>query len=202
MAHLVDSIVKSFCTIKEMLADRRVDASAIEHISEQELYALASENHLFDIDVTPTMKILYCLLPKFKIPEIRDTVASFHEEEPVAGSTDKKQLIIVTREPPTPANMKSFMDEFEGIDTQFFSLKELQYNIARHVLVPHHEVISDPAKIQEITSSYLVKSKGQFPILLRTDPMARYINAHPGDIVQITRASPSAGEYISYRCCV
>ena len=200
MAHLVDSIVKSFCTIKEMLADRRVDASSIEHISEQELYALASENHLFDIDVTPAMKIFYCLLPKFKIPEIRDTVASFHDE--AAESTEKKQLIIVTREPPTPANMKSFMDEFEGVDTQFFSLKELQYNIARHALVPHHEVISDPVKIQELTTSYLVKSKGQFPILLRTDPMARYINAHPGDIVQITRASPSAGEYISYRCCV
>jgi len=195
MAHLVESLVKSFTTVKEMLVDRGVDVSNLAHISDTELQTLASENNIFDMEVTPTMKIVFCLLSKFKIVEIRDLVANFQESTP-------KNLIIVTRELPTPATIKLYTDEFPEIDTQFFSIKELQFNIAKHSLVPKHELIHDQDAIQQIMGAYLVKSKAQFPIILKTDPMARYINAKSGDLVKITRASPSSGEYISYRCCV
>jgi DNA-directed RNA polymerase subunit H (RpoH/RPB5) len=32
--------------------------------------------------------------------------------------------------------------------------------------------------------------------------IARVMGLAPGDIVKITRPSPSAGEYVSYRICV
>jgi len=42
----------------------------------------------------------------------------------------------------------------------------------------------------------------QFPRLRTSDPGAKAIDAKPGDIVKITRASPTAGKYVSYRYVV
>lgn len=45
---------------------------------------------------------------------------------------------------------------------------------------------------------YQIKQKSQLPIILRTDPMAKYLDVKSGDVVKVTRISPSAGETIVY----
>ena len=48
-----------------------------------------------------------------------------------------------------------------------------------------------------------ITTKYQFPLIrYHEDPISRVIGAVPGDILKITRPSPTAGEYIVYRVCV
>jgi len=84
----------------------------------------------------------------------------------------------------------------------FFQVDTLVNNPANHILVPRHTRVPSsehPALLDRL----LCKSKTTLPrIFFHKDMQARILGLVPGDIVEILRASPSAGEQISYRVCV
>ncbi len=84
----------------------------------------------------------------------------------------------------------------------FFLVESLVNNPAEHVLVPKHERV--PLKEQEeLMKTLFINRKQQLPgIVFHVDIQARILGLIPGDIVKITRPSPSAGYYTEYRVCV
>jgi DNA-directed RNA polymerase subunit H (RpoH/RPB5) len=74
------------------------------------------------------------------------------------------------------------------------------FNIFEHVLVPKHEITTQEER-EKILSEYRVQPY-QLPRLKTSDPGAKAIDAKPGDIVKVTRDSPTAGKYVSYRYVV
>jgi len=74
------------------------------------------------------------------------------------------------------------------------------FNIYEHVLVPKHEIVP-PDEREKILSEYRVQPY-QLPRLKASDPAVKAIGAKPGDIVKVTRDSPTAGKYVSYRYVV
>jgi len=74
------------------------------------------------------------------------------------------------------------------------------FNIFEHVLVPKHEIVSAEER-EKVLTEYRVQPY-QLPRLKASDPAAKAIDAKPGDVVRITRDSPTAGKYISYRYVV
>jgi DNA-directed RNA polymerase subunit H (RpoH/RPB5) len=72
--------------------------------------------------------------------------------------------------------------------------------VTDHVLVPKHEILSEEEK-KEILARFNATEE-QFPFLFDVDPVAREINAKPGDMVKITRVSDTAGETTYYRFVV
>jgi DNA-directed RNA polymerase subunit H len=78
--------------------------------------------------------------------------------------------------------------------------KKSSFNVLEHVLVPKHELLSEEEK-QEVLKRLGLKPE-ELPLLLATDPAARAIGAKPGDIVRVTRESPTAGRAIVYRLVV
>jgi len=74
------------------------------------------------------------------------------------------------------------------------------FNIYEHVLVPKHEIITNEER-QKVLGEYRVQPF-QLPRLKVSDPAAKAIGAKPGDVVKVTRESPSAGRYVSYRYVV
>ena len=74
------------------------------------------------------------------------------------------------------------------------------FNIFEHVLVPKHEIATQEER-EKVLSDYRVQPY-QLPRLKTSDPAAKAIGAKPGDIVKVTRASPTAGKYVSYRYVV
>ncbi len=72
--------------------------------------------------------------------------------------------------------------------------------ILEHVLVPKHEVLS-PEEASKVLKELGV-SPDKLPWIRASDPVARAIGAKPGDIVKITRKSPTAGEIVVYRYVV
>ena len=81
-----------------------------------------------------------------------------------------------------------------------FDINHLTNDITKHRLVPKHFSIRDKKEIEEI----LVKcnaSINQFPIISKTEIMAKLTRLAPGDICKIIRKSPKCGEYPFYRVC-
>ncbi|MCS6768905.1 MAG: DNA-directed RNA polymerase subunit H [Candidatus Caldarchaeum sp.] len=70
-------------------------------------------------------------------------------------------------------------------------------NIAEHVLVPRHEVLT-PAEAEELLKRLGV-SADKLPYILPSDPMVKRLKAKVGDIIKITRKSETAGEAVYYR---
>ncbi|NMJ86714.1 MAG: DNA-directed RNA polymerase subunit H [Thaumarchaeota archaeon] len=70
----------------------------------------------------------------------------------------------------------------------------------KHIYVPKHEIL--PKKeAGEILSKYNAKYE-QFAYIFLSDPALRDLDAKPGDLIKITRKSPTAGESIYYRYVV
>lgn len=74
------------------------------------------------------------------------------------------------------------------------------FDVLKHVYVPKHEIL--PKKeTDEILIRYNTKY-AQLPYIFLNDPAIRELGAKPGDIIKITRKSPTAGESIYYRYVV
>lgn len=88
-----------------------------------------------------------------------------------------------------------------SINIIYLSIKELQYNVLNHTLVPKHTILNSE-KITQIKTQYNITEESQFPEISRFDPVAKAIGASPGDIIHIERKSKTAitGDY--YRYCV
>jgi DNA-directed RNA polymerase I, II, and III subunit RPABC1 len=113
---------------------------------------------------------------------------------------DVSTFVLVVREVPTSTALKGL--EAAGREIQLFKLDELQYNVSRHALVPPHESLRDDKDVAEVLDRYQLRNRWHLPLILSTDPMARYLGLRHGDVVRITRPSPSAGAYTLYRCCM
>lgn len=183
----MNEVIRSFVTVKEMLADRQTDISNLECISDAELEIMYRTNKIFSIEVNDKFKIIYYMNSKFKINDLKKLI------------NDEDRILIVFKEKINNLNIKN-LKEYEA-NIEIFLIKELLINISKHILVPKHEIVTDQEIISKIVSQFQLKSKTQLPIIQRTDPMARYLDIKTGEIVKITRNSPSAGEAIIYRYC-
>jgi DNA-directed RNA polymerase subunit H len=73
-------------------------------------------------------------------------------------------------------------------------------NIFINDLVPKHEILTKEEE-EELLKKYKITKK-QLPRILSTDPAVKAIGAKKGDIIRITRKSPTAGETYYYRVVV
>lgn len=185
----MEDVLRSFVTLKEMLSDRNVDISNLNTISDVELGIMVRNNKIFSIQVNDDMSIIYYMNSKFKINDLKKYF------------TNMKKVIIIFKDKINNLNIKN-LKEYDDIQIEIFLMKELQFNISKHVLVPKHTILNDEDDIQDVLNTFQLKNKSQLPIILKTDAMARYLNMKTGDIVKIVRKSPSAGEAVIYRYCV
>jgi DNA-directed RNA polymerase subunit H (RpoH/RPB5) len=198
-----ENIGKSFKTLKEMLEDRHIlddnELGVLQSMTEKEILAFTEKKSIFNIDIGNKVRVIY-YLQQFK----KQDFIGYIEDD------NQFELYIVIYKKLTTNNIKvinSYEAEFGKkynvqLDIQFFDIRELLFNITKHELVPKHEVITDEAEIEQIAKIHNVKSRLNFPLILKTDPIAKYYGIKHGNLVKITRISPSSGEYFIYRCCV
>ncbi len=182
-------VARSFATVREMLRDRGHDCPELADV---DIHDLATSKPIFSIDAGG-IRIIYNLNIKFRMADVRKLLDDFGSK----GGT----VILVSRDKISSTNLKQLAD-FEGVTVDAFDVTELVFNISKHTLVPLHQPIRDPADIKAVVDTYRLKSIHQLPLIQRTDAMARYLGLRPGQLVKITRSSPTSGEYVLYRCCV
>jgi DNA-directed RNA polymerase subunit H (RpoH/RPB5) len=186
-----NEIFRSFTTISEMLRDRGEDSTSLNSLAPMDVIALAGGRTKFHVDVPSCgLRVIYNLDQRFKLASIRKLL----------DTDEVRVFIVVTKEKPLHSVLKS-LDSLSK-DIQLFELRELRFNVSRHVLVPPHTPERDESVITDIMRRHSLKSRYHLPIILSTDPMARYLALKPGQLVRIQRPSPSAGTYTLYRCCI
>ena len=76
----------------------------------------------------------------------------------------------------------------------------VEFDVMSHQLVPKHEIISE--KEAEKVFDRLKITKENLPRILITDPCAKRISAKAGEVIKITRESPTAGVSEYYRLVI
>ena len=84
--------------------------------------------------------------------------------------------------------------------TEIFDEVDLMINLIEYVLVPKHEVLS-PEEVENFYKEFNCK-KRNMPKMLTSDPVAKYYNVNPGDILRILRPSTTSGLALGYRLVV
>jgi len=182
-------ICKSLGVLSEMLKDRGLDATNLDRISEREIQAIINTRNMFSITADQVV-IVFDLSPKFKWADTKKYIETINHDR------DPNLFIIVIKE----ASDCKKVSDFDQGDFQVFAIKDLQFNRSKHVLVPKHELVKSEEEISQILINYQLKSITQLPLILKTDPMSKYLNAKPGNVIKVTRISPTCGENVVYRC--
>jgi DNA-directed RNA polymerase subunit H len=179
------SIPKCIKTLSEMFIDRgfQQESEEIFHCEFQK------DKYIFNIDITNTFRIIFNLNNRFKFADIK----KYFDE-------DFKYYILIISEKISTTNSKTIFETCK--DVQIFEIKEMQFNITKHHLVPKHILINNETEINKIVELYNLKSRVQLPVILKSDPVARYLNAKSGNVVKVLRYSPSSGEHVIYRYCM
>jgi DNA-directed RNA polymerase subunit H len=79
-------------------------------------------------------------------------------------------------------------------------MKKTKFKVDKHILTPKHTKLSDKEK-NALFEKYKVTSK-EMPKIFKTDAAIRELGAKPGDIIKITKISPTAGQSIFYRVVI
>lgn len=77
---------------------------------------------------------------------------------------------------------------------------EVRFNVLNHVNVPLHVILPDD-EVKELLKRYNIVRE-QLPKIRNNDPACRVIDAKPGNVVKITRRSPTAGVAVAYRLVI
>jgi DNA-directed RNA polymerase subunit H (RpoH/RPB5) len=146
---------------------------------------------------------------EYSINRVKNRISGFvggliEEGNDDAIDTATTELIVVLLEPVVEAFHTASMTFLasKSLHVNFFQAHTIVNNPMDHILVPLHELVPQ-SEHAEFLAKNKIKSKANLPLIkFHEDMIARVMGLLPGDIVKITRPSPSAGEYISYRVCV
>ena len=194
--HYLSIMDRAFQTICEMLLDRGFHET-VEFFKGQ----IGNETHALEaqqvVKLEHPTRVRLVFYNHAKLQKAQE----FITRHVVLADAPVDLVIVVFREKMNSTHIKLIEDQSTPtMSVQVFDLKELYFNISKHNLVPKHEIIpqEEAARLME----FLNAKKGQMPNILHTDKMAKYLNVRPGQMVKITRPSPTAGEYVFYRLCV
>jgi DNA-directed RNA polymerase I, II, and III subunit RPABC1 len=208
-------LYKSRQTLLKILAARGYETKKYEKFGPVEISAMAAAGAgTFQMDLerpaeaaTTQGGMTKCRVV-YSINRIKNRINSFLEEqteEDNETSVDpaSTELIVILLEPIVEAFHIAAMTALASkkLRVSFFQAHTIVNNPFDHVLVPKHEFLP-ASEHAEFLSHNRIKSKATLPLIkFHSDMIARLMGLLPGDIVKITRPSPSAGEYITYRVC-
>ena len=183
-------LLNALGTVNEMLVSR--GGAASEAIAAVDLEA--AENmvragfHQFDL---PDRKV-FVFTSKLKSQEVTKAVEATPEAE-------RARAIVIVAHRMTAAHIKLMRTVFDP-SAEIFEMEKLVVNPSQYHLVPEHAIVAKE-DVAGVLKRLSVDDVAKLPRILASDIMAKYIGAREGDVVKITRKSPSYGTSTCYRIC-
>jgi len=195
----IEKLFRSRKTILEMISDRGyvISKDLIVENKDDFKKLFYSKNLDFRVEQEGKVPIYIKWMLNFKIKPnmIKETIDNIREEHFSNNSTSK--IILITKAKPNTNISKIFKDkEFRG--TELFWLNTVIFNITHHILVPKHTKMNDD-EVKKLLGELFIHNKFHLPLMLKSDPITRYLDLSSGDVCRITRYSPTSGQYYSYR---
>jgi len=208
---LISSIYNSRKIVLELMEKQGYNTSDYNNFSITEVNAMKMNNQLDMLlemkepDKTTNVKnkiyIRYYLGKTLRPNNLEEMVDDLFNLEEVLKKNDTLFIIIKDEINETITNELKQIWERDGIFIVIESMKRLQFNILKHILVPEHKVMSEE-ETQNMMKYYNVMDKSQLPDISRFDPVARVIGLRPGQVCHIIRPSKTAIKTDYYRVCV
>jgi DNA-directed RNA polymerase subunit H len=135
--------------------------------------------------------------------KILTTVLSIIDPEEGMFDKDSTELVIMLVGEPLADTFHAMARQFllkNQTRVRFIHTATIVNNPLKHVLQPKFEKMKKEDEEPFLKANYTKKS--QLPVIYyHEDPVARMLGLVPGDILKITRPSPTSGESIYYRVC-
>ncbi|MEK6976268.1 MAG: DNA-directed RNA polymerase subunit H [Candidatus Thermoplasmatota archaeon] len=77
---------------------------------------------------------------------------------------------------------------------------EVRFNVLNHVNVPLHVILPED-EVKDLLKRYNIVRE-MLPKIRNNDPACKVIDAKPGNVVKVTRRSPTAGVAVAYRLVI
>ncbi len=193
--------------LKEMLKDRGDDISLFEeHELSIDKDEYENDKNIIELQTSNTT-IIFALtknLRKLIINELKtcDTdIDSF-----IKKYGNMKNIILVFNNDTISQPLVSLLNKYDKLFQknngllQYFHVQQLMFNPTKHEYVPKHEKLTE-TEISELMKEYMIKSKLYIPVILHSDPIAKWLGLKQGDIVRITRYNENSGLSYYYRSC-
>jgi DNA-directed RNA polymerase I, II, and III subunit RPABC1 len=195
----IEKLFRSRKTILEMLTDRGYNIIKELHMNDKGEFKklFYSKNLDFRVETEGKVPVFIKFMLNFKIKPnmIKDTIDNIRDEH--FGDESHSKIILVTKAKPNTNISKIFKDkEFRG--TELFWLNTVIFNITHHIMVPKHTKMSEE-DVRKLLGDLFIQNKFHLPVMLKSDPITRYLDLSSGDVCRITRYSPTSGQYYSYR---
>lgn len=200
----MDAFTKVLHTISEMLEDRGYDVTPLG--DRDGLLRIYGDGSLFSVTLKKTggstdstMRVVFFPQAQLKMEIIRKAMDGPADYLLVIHSADKLK-----------PNVRNAADELRlklattGHMLQVFAFKELEVNIMKHVWQPRFERLTGTELSEMYANHGLTPERAarQLHHIRSDDKVARFMGLKTGDVVKITRATPSVGFSVSYRVCV
>lgn len=209
--NIINKIYRSKNTILEMLELRGLEVSEYKNFSVNEIDVMykamdkkmTTDSSPLDFECSKgdnNYYIKFVLFTKLRLSNTKTLIENMIDEYVKEGDT----IIFVVKDKinniETYENMLSIYLEESKIMVQIFWIDTLLTNITKHELVPDMRILNKEEK-QDIFQKSNISNFSQMPIILKTDPVAKFYGLIIGDLVEITRPSPTGGVYKNYRYC-
>ena len=213
---IADILIRSRETLLDILEERGYDATVYRNISPDQILTLAT-GHPRALDVFVPKKegsaapcdravIIYQLQDR-----IRSRLGTFtrdiYVEHPDATGANAVRptddVIVVLNEPAEHeafAKVSLQLWQSKKARMVFFHIKQVVVHPGRHRLVPPHRKMS-AEEAKEAVDRLHITQKSMLPLIKHHDIQARVLGLVPGDMVEVLRPSPTAGEARVLRIC-
>ncbi len=195
---------RSRLTLMELLESRGYEVGPYKRFSPKETAAMSTYLHSAEFVAShsedPDRK---CLVLYLDSKPKGGTMVSYVEKRMKDPDLENLDVVVMCQDPVGDAITVAALHDWitHRMRVSYFHIYSLANNPTKHVLVPPHKKVPEEEH-DELLAKLMVNSKNQLPhIKFHTDMQARWLGLVPGDIVKITRPSPSAGVYTVYRVC-
>lgn len=201
---LLQTLWKSREIILEVLKDRGFNIPSEDHLTLSEFGEWAGEDdehtikksmNLYYEEEGKNIKVYWPTYPKLGT-NIREIYKDMEES--------KVTRAIIVIDSTVTSQTKSTLNNLrkQNVYIDVYNIKETQFNIMKHILVPKHIIVCDKNK-KDIMKSYAV-NRDQLPHIYTSDPIVRHLGAIEGDLIKIKRKSDTMNDMftISFRMVV
>lgn len=209
---LFDHIYRSRKTLLRILSDRGYNTKPFDNFGIDEIEAMVVAGpEALRMDLTresipespiTSCRVLYSLQKlKQRLPGFLRNLTETDDNPDFVDPKNTEVIVMLAAmegEPVVEVYHSAAYEQWSSkkLRISFFRIANLVIHPSEHILVPKHERL--PKNEVPLTPAERLK----LPLIrFHEDMQARVLGLVPGDIVKITRPSPSSGDYVIYRIC-
>ena len=215
-AEVIEVLYRSRKTLLNILKAKGYDITPYEKFGPWEIETMIQSEKVNSLRMNlmkkedAKSKVQNCIVI-YRLNRLKQSIQTFvnaffdEESEDYIGNPEATEVIVMLLEPVNTVDVfhNSALAAYQkSLRISFFQADSLVNNPQEHDLVPLHELVNKD-DIPSLKKTLMIQSISNLPFIrFHQDIQARILGAVPGDVIKITRPSPSAGIEIVYRVCV